>query len=175
MKKKKKTRIIKSLVTGQAPVTLELRNTPGKNTSKPRWYTLMSQLTQIMPPPETYKSEIGSQSIRCARSIPVTRLITRAWKNRLYRLPPKKHCHVHITRSIYHYAYARQTQVNQKRETKKGNKIKEKEKRRTRKKNEKGKERKKKTKESKQENTRQEEEARKGKEKKNVILADPRS
>ena len=26
------TRIIKSVVTGQAPVTLELRNTPGKNT-----------------------------------------------------------------------------------------------------------------------------------------------
>ena len=33
------TRIIKSVVTGQAPVTLELRNTPGKNTNNPRWYT----------------------------------------------------------------------------------------------------------------------------------------
>ena len=30
------TRIIKSVVTGQAPVTLELRNTPGKNTHKPK-------------------------------------------------------------------------------------------------------------------------------------------
>ena len=30
------TRIIKSVVTGQAPVTLELRNTPGKNTNKPK-------------------------------------------------------------------------------------------------------------------------------------------
>ena len=30
------TRIIKFAVTGQAPVTLELRNTPGKNTSKPK-------------------------------------------------------------------------------------------------------------------------------------------
>ena len=28
------TRILKSVVTGQAPVTLELRNTPGKNTNK---------------------------------------------------------------------------------------------------------------------------------------------
>ena len=28
------TRIVKSVVTGQAPVTLELRNTPGKNTNK---------------------------------------------------------------------------------------------------------------------------------------------
>ena len=30
------TRIIKSVVTGQAPVTLELRNTPGKNTHSPK-------------------------------------------------------------------------------------------------------------------------------------------
>ena len=30
------TRIIKSVVTGQAPVTLELRNTSGKNTNKPK-------------------------------------------------------------------------------------------------------------------------------------------
>ena len=30
------TRIIKSVVTGQAPVTLELRNTPGKNTTQPK-------------------------------------------------------------------------------------------------------------------------------------------
>ena len=59
------TRIIKSVVTGQAPVTLELRNTPGKNTHNPRWYTHISQLTQFMPPPETYKSEIGSQSPMC--------------------------------------------------------------------------------------------------------------
>ena len=33
------TRIIKSVVTGQAPVTLELRNTPEKNPNNPRWYT----------------------------------------------------------------------------------------------------------------------------------------
>ena len=59
------TRIIKSVVTGQAPVTLELRNTPGKNTNNPRWYTHISQLTQYMPPPETYKSEIGGQSTMC--------------------------------------------------------------------------------------------------------------
>ena len=29
-------RTIKSVVTGQAPVTLELRNTPGKNTNRPK-------------------------------------------------------------------------------------------------------------------------------------------
>ena len=49
------TRIIKSVVTGQAPVTLALRNAPGKNTNNPRWYTHISQLTQFMPPPETFK------------------------------------------------------------------------------------------------------------------------
>ena len=45
------------------------------------------------------------------------RLITRAWKNRLYRLPPKKDYHAYITRGIYHYAYAQQTQVNWQKET----------------------------------------------------------
>ena len=60
------------------------------------------------------------------------RITTRAWKNRLYRLPPKKEYQVYITRSVYHYAYARQTQVNWKKETKirkleKGKKRKEKE------------------------------------------------
>ena len=59
------TRVTKSVVTGQAPVTLELRNTPGENTNNPRWYTHISQLTQFMPPPETYKSELGSQSAMC--------------------------------------------------------------------------------------------------------------
>ena len=59
------TRIIKSVVTGQVPVTLEMRNTPGKSTPNPRWYTHISQLTQFMPPAGTYKSEIGSQSTMC--------------------------------------------------------------------------------------------------------------
>ena len=30
-----------------------------------RWYTHESQLTQFMPPPETYKRKIGSQSTMC--------------------------------------------------------------------------------------------------------------
>ena len=37
------------------------------------------------------------------------------------RLPLKKDYHVYITRGIYHYAYAQQTQVNWEKETKKGN------------------------------------------------------
>jgi len=52
-------------VTGLVPVTLEQRNTLGKNTNNPRLYTHKSQLTQFMPPPETYKSEIGSQYTMC--------------------------------------------------------------------------------------------------------------
>ena len=31
----------------------------------PRWYTHISQLTQLMPPQETYITEIGSQSTMC--------------------------------------------------------------------------------------------------------------
>ena len=53
------------MVTGQAPVTVKLRNTAGKNTHNPRWYTYISHLTQFMLPPETCKSEIGSQSTMC--------------------------------------------------------------------------------------------------------------
>ena len=52
------------MVTGQAPVTLQLRNTPGKK-HKQRWYTHISQMTQFMPPPGTYKSEMGSQPTIC--------------------------------------------------------------------------------------------------------------
>ena len=61
----------------------------GKNTNQ-RWYTHMSQLTQFIPPPETYKSEVGSHSTMYQVYSWCIRLITRAWENRLYRLPPKK-------------------------------------------------------------------------------------
>ena len=48
------TRIMKSVVTGQAPVTLELRNTPGEKHKQTKGGTRISQLTQFMPPPETF-------------------------------------------------------------------------------------------------------------------------
>ena len=41
------TRIIKSVVTGQAPVTLELRNTPGKNTAVVRLVVVLLLLLII--------------------------------------------------------------------------------------------------------------------------------
>ena len=60
------TRIIKSVVTGQDPVSLELRNTSGKKTqTKKRWYTRISQLTQFISLREIYKSENGSQPTMC--------------------------------------------------------------------------------------------------------------
>ena len=58
------TRITKSVVTGQAPVTLELR-IPQEKTHTTQGGTRIPHLTQFMPPPETYKSEIGSQSTMC--------------------------------------------------------------------------------------------------------------
>ena len=80
-------RIVKSVVTGQAPVTLELRNTPGKNTHNRRWYTHISQLTQFMPPPETCKSEIGGQpTVGQVHTGAYVCLTSRAWKNRLLPL-----------------------------------------------------------------------------------------
>ena len=66
-----------------------------------------------MPPPETYKSEIGSQSTMCqVHTGAYVSLLASVKTDYVYRLPPKKDCHVYTTRSIYHYAYARQTQVN---------------------------------------------------------------
>ena len=61
-----------------------------------------------MPPPQTYKSEIGSQSTMCLVQAGAYVLTTRAWRSQIFRLPSKEDYHVHITRSIYHYAYARQ-------------------------------------------------------------------
>ena len=63
------TRIIKTVVTEQALVTLELRNTLGKNTINPRGYKHISQLTQFMLPSETYEIEIGSHSTACQVNI----------------------------------------------------------------------------------------------------------
>ena len=84
------------------------------------WYTHMSQLTQVMPPPETYKSEIGSQSTMC-------QVHTGAYVSLLASVKTDyTACHLrktttyilHVLNSIYRYVYARQMQVNWKKETK---------------------------------------------------------
>ena len=79
-----------------------------------RWYTPMSQLTQFMPSPEKYKMRNRESAYDVPGPYWCIRLTTGAWKNRLHRLPPRKDYHVYITRGTYHYAYARQTQVNRK-------------------------------------------------------------
>ena len=54
------------MVTGQALSHSGAEEYPReKHEQKQRWYTHTSQLTQFMPPPETYKSEIGSQPTTC--------------------------------------------------------------------------------------------------------------
>ena len=82
-----------------------------------RWYTHISQLMQMMPPPETCKKWNREPAYGVPGPYWCMRVITRAWKSRLYRLPTKKDYHVYIARSTYHHAYARQTQVNWKKET----------------------------------------------------------
>ena len=72
-----------------------------------------------MPPPETYKSEIESQPTICqVHNGAYVSLLALEKPTTVYRLPPKKDYHVYIARSTYHYAYARQTQVNWKKRNK---------------------------------------------------------
>ena len=62
--------MIKSVVTGQAPVTLELRNTPGKNTNKPRWYThRLCHSWRNSCLHQKYTEVKSGATLRCARSI----------------------------------------------------------------------------------------------------------
>ena len=108
----------------------------GKTQTKQRWYAPVSQLTQFMPPPETYKVKSGV-SLRCVRSILVhTSHYSRLEKltTAVYRLPPEKdyhvlHCYIYIyiARSTYRYAYARQTHINWKKEATKETKKRRKE------------------------------------------------
>ena len=115
-----------------------------------------------MAPPEAYKSEIGSRSTMCQvhTGAHYSRMekptIPLGAQERLPRID-------YSTRSIYHYVYARQTQVNWRTETKKtkedkGEERKEKEAKHIQQKIEK--ETKEKKRQEKQEKTKQEEEAR---------------
>ena len=63
-----------------------------------------------MPPPETYKSEIGSQSTMCQVDTGAyVSLLTPGETVYTDCHPRKTTTYEYITRSIYHYAYARQT------------------------------------------------------------------
>ena len=63
------TRIIKSVVTGQAPVTVELRNTPGKNTIKPKVVHACITADAIHASTRNMKVKSGVSLLRCARSV----------------------------------------------------------------------------------------------------------
>ena len=83
------TRIIKSVVTGQAPVALELGNTPGKNTNQ-RWYTHISELTHFMPPPESLENvDSESRGRGC--------VTLRGWWKHLDEVCPKRPFWVRLT------------------------------------------------------------------------------
>ena len=63
------TRIMKSVVTGQAPGTLELRNTLGKNTNKPKMVRAYITADAIHASTTKHIEVKTGVSLRCARSI----------------------------------------------------------------------------------------------------------
>ena len=160
------TRIIKSVVTGQAPVTLELRNTPGKKTqTNRRWYTHISQLTQFMPPPET--CEIGSQPSMCQVHTGANVSLLAPGKTDYTASHPRKTTTyvLHVVLITTH-THNRRKSIG-KNKQRKEKKIKERQEKTRKRKNEEGKERKGKKRPDKKRNQ--------GKQtrKKKVILADP--
>ena len=118
------TSIIKSVVTGQAPVTLELRNTPGKDTHNPRWYTHISQLTQL--PHQRHIKVKSGVSLRCATSRPVhTSHYSRLEKPHIYSdcHPSKTTTYILHVVSITTHTHDRHKSIGEK-ETKKRKKDK---------------------------------------------------
>ena len=109
------------MVTGQAPVTLEWRNTPKiKHEQNQKRYAHISKLTQFLPPPEKYKKVKSGVGLRCARSI----LVHTSHYSRLKK-PDYTACRtqrrlprIHYTCYTYHDAYARQTKASWKKEEK---------------------------------------------------------
>ena len=133
-----------------------------KNTNQ-TWYTHISQLTQFMSPPETYKSEIGSQPTMCQVHTGAYVSLLAPGKTDCTPCHPKKTttCILHVA-PITTHTHDRRESIGKKKQRKE-EKIKERrENTRKRKNKEKGKQKK----QEKQEKARQEEEAKKGKEKK---------
>ena len=178
------SRIFKSVATRQAPVTLELTNTPAKNTHKPRWYTHISQLTQFMPPPETYKSEIESQSTMCQfHACAYVSLLKPGETNYSDCHPMNSITYISHVVYITTHTHDRRKSIGEKKQRRKEDKGKERKEMKT-KQNEKGKKREEKDKESKKKQDRKRMQGKgkrrgkrikKKKRNKNAILADPRN
>ena len=114
------TRTIKSVVTGQARTTLEVRNASGiKHKQTKGGACITADAIRAFNSRNIYKERSGV-SVRCARSILLhTSHYLRPEKptTRYTACHPKKTTTylargVYITRSTCHYAYPRQTQVN---------------------------------------------------------------
>ena len=85
------------------------KNANNKAQTNQRWYTHVSELTHVMPPPETYKMKSGVY-LRCARSILVH--MSHYWRQEydFTACHPRK-----TTEYILHVvSYARQTEDNRK-------------------------------------------------------------
>ena len=78
------TRTIKSVVTGQAPVT-GAQECPWQKHTNQRWYTHISHLTHFMSPPEAYKKCTRESAYDVPSPYWCIRLTTRAWKHRLHK------------------------------------------------------------------------------------------
>ena len=167
------TPIIKSVVTGQAPVTLGLRNTPGKNTNTQRWYAHISQLTQFMPPPETYKSEIEGRATMCQAHTGACVSLAAPGKTDYIDCHPGKTAtyRLHVV-PITTHTHDRRKSINETKQRKEKKRKKRKEMTRSEK-NENGKERR--ASQEKEEKTRQKRGRKERKKWKNVILAGPRN
>ena len=179
------TRIIKSVVTGQAPVTLELRNTLGKKHEQTKGGTRIyhSWRNSCLHQKHMKEREIGSQPTMCQVHTGAYVSLLAPEKNNYTACHPRKTTtrilhvvpittHTHDRRKSTH---DRRKSIGKKKQ-KKEKKIKERKEKARKRKNKKGKEKKKrqeKTRQNKQEKTRQEEEARKGKEKKNGHTSRP--
>ena len=146
--------MIKSVVTGQAGSShcQELRNTPGKTPTNQTWYTHISQLTQFMPPPETYKSEIGSQPRMSQVHTGAYVSLIEPGKTEYTACHPRK-----TTTYILHvvlittHTHDRRKSIGKKKTKTRKDKGKERKGRTSKRKNEKGKEKKRKDKKSKKE------------------------
>ena len=170
------TRIIKSEVTGQAPVTLELRNTPGKNTNKPKVEHARITAHVFHASQQKHIKVKSGVSVRCARSI----LVHTSYSSRLEKptIPlatqerlPRIYCTFIIVPITTHTHDTRKS--TRKKKQKKEKKMKERKEKATKRNKEKGKERKEKTRKAKKDKTSRG--SKETKREKNVILADPRN
>ena len=96
------TRTIKSVVTGQAPAAVEMRNTPGKNTNKPKvvhaYFRAVQAAAAIPTPPRLQRSLISHHTHHCLELVPrVSQTPTFVRPKALHHCPPPPPPHNEIT------------------------------------------------------------------------------